>query len=174
MSNGVTAVWYKQPERLSRVTLKQSRGQLNQRGPTAVCVSAQVGQRESITLAAALHMSATILPATRVSKMLVVAKLKTFLRATYRQITAINRSYLGVYEKMHCSKDWNGLLLFFTCFRKKLYVHQVCIYLIKNTAKTVILSMIKQRLLYILKNTMYLLMQKLRIQQPLLQSSVSV
>ncbi len=137
-------------------------------------MSAQVGQRESITLAAALHMSATILPATRVSKMLVVAKLKTFLRATYRQITAINRSYLGVYEKMHCSKVWNGLLLFFTCFRKKLYVHQVCIYLIKNTAKTVILSMIKQRLLYILKNTMYLLMQKLRIQQPLLQSSVSV
>lgn len=40
-----------------------------------------------ITLADALHMSATILPATRVSKMLVVAKLKTFSRATYRQIT---------------------------------------------------------------------------------------
>lgn len=36
------------------------------------------------TLAAALHMSATILPATRVSKMFVVAKLKTFSRATFK------------------------------------------------------------------------------------------
>lgn len=36
----------------------------------------------TLTLAAALHMSATIRPATRVSKMLVVAKLKTFSRAT--------------------------------------------------------------------------------------------
>ena len=35
-----------------------------------------------LTFEAALHMSATILPATRVSKMLVVAKLNTFTRAT--------------------------------------------------------------------------------------------
>lgn len=38
--------------------------------------------RTGLTLVAALHMSATILPATRVSKMLVVAKLNTFSRAT--------------------------------------------------------------------------------------------
>ena len=35
-----------------------------------------------LTLEAALHMSATILPATRVSKMFVVAKLNTFSKAT--------------------------------------------------------------------------------------------
>lgn len=38
--------------------------------------------QKRLTLAAALHMSATILPDTRVSKMLVVAKLNTFSRAT--------------------------------------------------------------------------------------------
>lgn len=39
-------------------------------------------KKKRLTLAAALHMSATILPDTRVSKMLVVAKLNTFSRAT--------------------------------------------------------------------------------------------
>lgn len=39
---------------------------------------------QKLTLEAALHMSATILPATRVSNMLVVEKLNTFSRATYQ------------------------------------------------------------------------------------------
>lgn len=42
----------------------------------------RVRASKRLTLDAALHMSATILPDTRVSKMLVVAKLKTFSRAT--------------------------------------------------------------------------------------------
>ncbi len=42
----------------------------------------EASEQTRLTLAAALHMSATILPDTRVSKMLVVAKLKTFSRAT--------------------------------------------------------------------------------------------
>lgn len=38
VSDGVAAVWYKQSERLSRVTLKESRGEFSRWGGTAVCV----------------------------------------------------------------------------------------------------------------------------------------
>lgn len=44
-------------------------------------------QLGTLTLAAARHMSATIRPATWVSNMLVVAKLKTFSRATFENMT---------------------------------------------------------------------------------------
>lgn len=47
-----------------------------------MCYPAVQLESAGLTLEAALHMSATILPETRVSKMLVVAKLNTFSRAT--------------------------------------------------------------------------------------------
>lgn len=73
-------MWHKHFEGLCRMTLwreGEKSKHLHSRN-----YKKPVRKWQDITLAAALHMSATILPDTRVSKMLVVAKLNTFSRAT--------------------------------------------------------------------------------------------
>lgn len=57
-----------------------------------------------LTFEAALHMSATILPATRVSKMLVVAKLNTFTKATYWN----NVTNFHTYTEIHINERWKS------------------------------------------------------------------
>lgn len=75
---GIAAVWHKQLEWLCWMTLNTENTDLTQKTPN---LKAKMKER-TLTLAVARHMSATILPDTRVSKMFVVAKLKTFSKAT--------------------------------------------------------------------------------------------
>lgn len=78
---GITAMWHKQLERLFRMTLR-TEVRIKPVKKATKKADALCSHNLKLTFAAALHISATILPDTRVSKMLVVAKLNTFSRAT--------------------------------------------------------------------------------------------
>lgn len=72
----------------------------------STCYADVQPESTGLTLAAALHMSATILPETRVSKMLVVAKLNTFSRATCaeRRMQVITACIQQKNKKSHLKK----------------------------------------------------------------------